>query len=593
MEYPCSGPTASARAALPPTDVGAGYAPGGRGVIGHGRVASNPTMSNNNQFSISRRKVLAGLGTIGIASAGAGLGTTAFFSDEEAVSASLQAGRLDLLIDYRATYKTWLDEARTNEIVDGPALPVPGDEMNYVVGQAPDWRDANGDVLTGAKWASLTKGPDSVDACLFENTTDIGAEYDGDYMVDGTPNDPDDSFYPGYVDGDEGLMFSLNDVKPKDEGEATISIHLCDNPAYVGVQVTSEGKENGIVEPEDAAGDVTSEMGELAHFIYVNFWLDDDCSNTYEKDEETLVYQGSLAGLQAAVNAGDSDFVEGLQITDGCLDAGVHCVAFDWYFACEEADFDEPSMAMGAETLGDEIRAALGLGEDDEIDVNVAQTDTLDFGLSFNAVQCRHNMKPKFRHEFGEGFGKGDAGANGLDSQVAAEGKIRKGAAGDFNYSLDDGNTGNGLDEQVTDPITSGDTIPFSLSYDGNELTLDAGGNMLVYGDDAGEDTLGDIDDAVGVTVRGRGGVSKAVVENLRLEVPSSGIDKTVPTLDPFDNTSYPADDDEPERYCAFLDVEGLSDGFTLTGDATLTWDTDSSREQPAVYFFAGKTGSA
>jgi hypothetical protein len=116
---------------------------------------------------------------------------------------------------------------------------------------------------------------------------------------------------------------------------------------------------------------------------------------------------------------------------------------------------------------------------------------------------------------------------------------------------------------------------------------------MLVYGDDAGEDTLGDIDDAVGVTVRGRGGVSKAVVENLRLEVPSSGIDKTVPTLDPFDNTSYPADDDEPERYCAFLDVEGLSDGFTLTGDATLTWDTDSSREQPAVYFFAGKTGSA
>jgi predicted ribosomally synthesized peptide with SipW-like signal peptide len=61
-------------------------------------------MTTDNTFNISRRKVLAGLGTVGIASAGAGLGTTAFFSDEEAVGASLRAGRLDLLVDYRATY---------------------------------------------------------------------------------------------------------------------------------------------------------------------------------------------------------------------------------------------------------------------------------------------------------------------------------------------------------------------------------------------------------------------------------------------------------------------------------------------------------
>jgi predicted ribosomally synthesized peptide with SipW-like signal peptide len=60
-------------------------------------------MTSDN-IRISRRSVLAGLGAIGVASAGAGLGTTAFFSDEEAVAASLQAGRLDLLVDYRATY---------------------------------------------------------------------------------------------------------------------------------------------------------------------------------------------------------------------------------------------------------------------------------------------------------------------------------------------------------------------------------------------------------------------------------------------------------------------------------------------------------
>jgi predicted ribosomally synthesized peptide with SipW-like signal peptide len=58
-------------------------------------------------YTISHRSVLAGLGTIGIASAGAGLGTTAFFGDEEQVSASLQAGKMDLKLDYRATYLQW------------------------------------------------------------------------------------------------------------------------------------------------------------------------------------------------------------------------------------------------------------------------------------------------------------------------------------------------------------------------------------------------------------------------------------------------------------------------------------------------------
>ncbi|MFT4947755.1 MAG: putative ribosomally synthesized peptide with SipW-like signal peptide, partial [Natronomonas sp.] len=35
------------------------------------------------RFDISRRKALAALGTIGVASAGAGLGTSAYFSDQE------------------------------------------------------------------------------------------------------------------------------------------------------------------------------------------------------------------------------------------------------------------------------------------------------------------------------------------------------------------------------------------------------------------------------------------------------------------------------------------------------------------------------
>jgi predicted ribosomally synthesized peptide with SipW-like signal peptide len=517
-------------------------------------------MSNNNQFSISRRKVLAGLGTIGIASAGAGLGTTAFFSDEEAVSASLQAGRLDLLIDYRATYKTWLDQTRTDEIVDGPALPVPGDDMNYVVGQAPDWRDANGDVLSGEAWAAATL---DIDACEYENTTDIRNELAQGQYVNGTPNDPDDSFYPGYVDGDEGLMFSLNDVKPKDEGEATISIHLCDNPAYVGVQVTSEGKENGIVEPEDAAGDVTSEMGELAHFIYVNFWLDDDCSNTYE-DDETLVYQGSLAGLQAAVNAGDSDFVEGLQITDGCLDPDVHCVAFDWYFVCEPADFDKPSDAVGASTIGDEIRAALNLAPEDDIDVNVAQTDTLDFGLSFNAVQCRHNME-MCELEHGDGFGKTTFDPNPEDSLFA---RARFGDnGGNSTWELAVGEQPIGA-TNAEYTWTSGETVDWSYTYgpsSGSSFTFD--------GVDLSEGSTPSLGDEIVLQTKAATGSSMSVtldeVKDAGGNVVSLSGKKTVKAEGTPEGRDL--------KYlkvpkCAKID---LNEGFSLSGEATVTVDTN------------------
>jgi predicted ribosomally synthesized peptide with SipW-like signal peptide len=52
-------------------------------------------------FDFTRRKALAGLGAIGIASTGAGLGTTAYFSDTESLAGNtVQAGQLNLIVDY-------------------------------------------------------------------------------------------------------------------------------------------------------------------------------------------------------------------------------------------------------------------------------------------------------------------------------------------------------------------------------------------------------------------------------------------------------------------------------------------------------------
>lgn len=56
------------------------------------------------RIELSRRKILAGVGTIGVASAGAGLGTSAFLSDTESFTGnSIEAGELDLYVHYEFT----------------------------------------------------------------------------------------------------------------------------------------------------------------------------------------------------------------------------------------------------------------------------------------------------------------------------------------------------------------------------------------------------------------------------------------------------------------------------------------------------------
>ena len=56
-------------------------------------------MTDDNSFRLSRRKVLGGVGAIGLAGAGAGLGTTAYFNDTESFAGNtLDAGSLDLFV---------------------------------------------------------------------------------------------------------------------------------------------------------------------------------------------------------------------------------------------------------------------------------------------------------------------------------------------------------------------------------------------------------------------------------------------------------------------------------------------------------------
>lgn len=61
-------------------------------------------MTDKRSIDLTRRRVLGGIGAIGVASAGAALGTSAYFSDEENFGGnSLTAGELDLFVHYDFT----------------------------------------------------------------------------------------------------------------------------------------------------------------------------------------------------------------------------------------------------------------------------------------------------------------------------------------------------------------------------------------------------------------------------------------------------------------------------------------------------------
>ncbi|WP_256300408.1 vWA domain-containing protein [Haloarchaeobius salinus] len=253
-------------------------------------------MTNDRQHTISRRTVLAGLGTVGVAAAGAGLGTTALFNDREGfIGNSLTAGSLDLKLDYKATYLG--GAGRLDDVV---AMGYPDAEDlgdgRYLLDQAPSPADMQA-------WEDLVMGEQ------FQFCSDEADEF--------------------LVNGDELPVFNLSDVKPGDCGEVTISFHICDNPAWLDLSGSVyANNENGQTEPELAdEGEDTDGMGELADLIEVCVWYDEDCDNVYEPGGEgegqelevALVSDtsGSMSGSKiAALRNAATDFVDNLAQPD-------------------------------------------------------------------------------------------------------------------------------------------------------------------------------------------------------------------------------------------------------------------------------------
>ncbi|MFB6102284.1 MAG: SipW-dependent-type signal peptide-containing protein [Haloplanus sp.] len=329
------------------------------------------------RFDISRRKALAALGTIGVASAGAGLGTSAYFSDQETFENNqLVAGTLDMGVGYSAHYSDWMANAEGTPEDAG----LSGDIRMYggeagETGGVGDLESGEIGLPTNEAW--LIAVDSEADAAQFLENTQYDSFNDGDGALNSCPLDSGDQ-----ADSISAPVIDLDDVKPGDFGEVTFDFRLCDNPGFVWINGSIESaSENDITEPE---GDDAQEDGdpdstnpddiELLNVVQTAVWVDDG-DNYQDRDTdgdgtvtESIQVQ-SLGDLLTKLNTdngidlgGDLPAMNGGGASDArnCFTADQkHSIGFAWWVPVDHG--------------------------------NQIQSDSVSFRLGLYVEQCRHN----------------------------------------------------------------------------------------------------------------------------------------------------------------------------------------------------------
>ncbi|MCG1003746.1 MULTISPECIES: SipW-dependent-type signal peptide-containing protein [Halobacterium] len=320
-------------------------------------------MSDDEQhYRLSRRNVLAGLGSVGLASASAGLGTTALLGDTETFEDNtITAGTMDARLDWQQRYRR-------------------GNETEYVNAYPDRYKNDPDDPDQLLTNSSPVEEPDGIQDPIRTRDDVASSTYETSYGDLGETDRTvvEQRYRDQFADSPnfvvEGPVIDLDDVKPGDSGSVAYSVHLFDEPGYVWLGGSlDDNSEGAVTEPElDAAaeddpGDGSS-AGELLDAVEVTLWYDDG-DETRESDEtppeRPLVFEGTLGGLLATVD-------DGIPLDGDPGTAGRDCFP-------QDQPGDEQVRYVGFEW---ELPASVG---------NVVQGDSVTFDLTFAAVQCRNN----------------------------------------------------------------------------------------------------------------------------------------------------------------------------------------------------------
>lgn len=169
-------------------------------------------------------------------------------------------------------------------------------------------------------------------------------------------------------------FFDLDDVKPGDKANASISFHVYDNPAYISMKMNqTSNKENGCNEPEervdDSCADPGKGLGELDEKVKMELWYDDGdgIRSGDEKDDDYTIAKGTAEEIMGEPIMLDGDLSNG------------------------ETDPYEPS---NTEYVGLKWKLPKKTG-------NKVQSDSFKFDVWFHAQQSRHNDNPPNPFEIG------------------------------------------------------------------------------------------------------------------------------------------------------------------------------------------------
>ena len=201
-------------------------------------------------------------------------------------------------------------------------------------------------------------------------------------------------------------FFNFSDVKPGDDGEDTISLHVNNNDSWLCADVAlTSNDDNGITEPEGEDGDTDDGAvnGELADHIQFMWWADDG-DNVFENNETTLPGTGGTLGaleINATTSVALADASRNIWDVSGPFTAtsSERFLGKAWCFG------NITPAPLNQDGSGNAWNPAMnndnypGIDERDGGFVcsgassanNITQTDSLTANISFYAVQSRNN----------------------------------------------------------------------------------------------------------------------------------------------------------------------------------------------------------
>jgi hypothetical protein len=343
------------------------------------------------EFELSRRKVLAQLGTIGVASAGLGLVVGGYFGDVETATDNRQtAGQLDLKVGWQESYSDWSgDETTGLDGVPKVTEPEAGDYVGFPVGAPADEKLVyieRGDAAPFLRNTAIDAYPDPEDdGTLGPIESEDPCGVLGDTPVDLDPTTGDRTTGEDTYDADapEGErvrpLVSLADVKPGDFGQVVFPFALCDNPGYVWLNGRLvSAAENGLTASERKDPDEQEGVVELLDEVRVALYYADGLGE-YAEDSVDTFYVGSLRDALDVLSSGRGVPLDGSRST-----------SFD---EIEEGD-DDPSRECfpGVDAKEAPPFRLVGLSWYLPVDhANEIQTDSATFDLGLYTEQCRHN----------------------------------------------------------------------------------------------------------------------------------------------------------------------------------------------------------